>query len=446
MTVLLHLGFRRLERFLADEEGVSLILSAVFIPVMVLACALSIDIALSLSERSSMQQAADNAVRSAAITDQVNGSTLADVQNEARGVAAANGFQHGVDAVDVTVNIPPTSGNLKSDASAVEVVVTKIRNNLLGGFVGKTSTIKARAVAGFGAAPCIVALRNNSTGTTGISFNGNGSVVFKCALYSNSTNTTKSIGSSGSVNVTTPYAGMAGCSTASISNMHCNINEVPNPYAAVAALVPTAAPSGTSAASKSGSTYSCANSKGCTVTGSSITGSPTFKTGTYFISGALAIANGAQFTATAATIWISGGLSMGASAKLTANTSVFLFPSTLTGAKAGFQVTGSSTTSVLTPPTSGPYAGFSIVDVSNPPTNSPVSVGWIGSSSDVTLSGIILAPNNDLKFGGSTDLSKGTCFSLVAGTITFGGSTSIGNSCLLKSANLSGFAGGDLAE
>ena len=276
-----------------------------------------------------MQQAADNAVRSAALTGYLTGSTTPRLRAERSAGRCSS------------ERLRAWRRQCRCDGDSVRreslpCVITKIRANVLGGLVGQTSTIKARAVAGYGAAPCIVALRNNSTGTTGIAFNGNGSVRIKCGLYSNSTSSTKSIAANGGVGLTTPYAGMAGCTNASISNMHCTLTQVPNPYAAVAASVPTQPPTGTSSATKSGNTYSCSNSIGCTVAASTIAGSPTFNSGAYYVTGGsnvLNIGNAATFRASNATIWVEGGLKMGAGAVLNATNSVFLFPSKLTGSK-----------------------------------------------------------------------------------------------------------------
>lgn len=436
-------GQHRLAKLISDENGAAFILAAVLLPVLLIACALSIDIGFSLSEISSMQQAADNAVRSAAIIKFLNGSTDADVQNEGSALAAAHGYVSGVDFVTVTVN-----PNYKVNASTtgVEVVISKKRKNLLAGIVGNFVNIGARAVSAYTSAPCMIALRNNSTGQTGIAFNGTDDATFGCALYSNSTSTTKSIAVNGGAKITTPYAGMAGCTNSSIGNMQCNVSQVPNPYASVVAQVPSTVPSGTTQLPSGNNNFSCANSVGCTVNGSDVTGGSRFGPGNYFVTGSASISgNSSSFTATGATIWFQNGFSVtGNSGTISITNSVFLFPSTSTTSKAGFSVSGNSTKVTMTPPTSGPYAGFTVVDASTPSPS--VDTGFTGKSTDLTLSGIFVTPNNDLKFGGSTDLSKGTCFNMVAATITFAGSTDINNTCLSKNANLSGYAGAQLIE
>lgn len=146
--------------------------------------ALATDVGTWEADRSAMQGAADQAAMAASYA--ISSGTAA-AQKEARGLAAASGFVDGVAGVAVAVNIPPQSGPYAGVARAIEVVISRPQQLLLGAMVTGTKPMAtARAVAVPGPVDtCIMALA--PTGVPGITGIGLGTVAANCNIYVNST-------------------------------------------------------------------------------------------------------------------------------------------------------------------------------------------------------------------------------------------------------------------
>lgn len=183
-----------------NNRGVVLIIFSLLFPALAAMIGLMVDTGIAMSERNSAQGAADNAARSAAViawldsaSNGVPASTqIVDVTNEARAVAAANGFVHGSSRslganVTVTVNVPPVaSSKYSGTADMVEVIIEQDYNNFFGTWFNlPKSKLRARAVATWPFAPCIVAL-NGSSNSPGISVSGGAQLDVPCGVYSNS--------------------------------------------------------------------------------------------------------------------------------------------------------------------------------------------------------------------------------------------------------------------
>ena len=145
--------------------------------------ALATDVGTWEAERSAMQGAADQAAMAASYA--ISSGTAA-AQKEARGLAAASGFPDGVNGVAVAVNIPPQSGSYAGVAGAIEVVISRPQQLILGTMVTGTAPMAtARAVAVPGPVnTCIMALSPSTAGITGV---GLGTVAANCNIYVNST-------------------------------------------------------------------------------------------------------------------------------------------------------------------------------------------------------------------------------------------------------------------
>lgn len=167
----------------ADRRGSFAIITAMLGVVLIGTAALAIDVGNWQVNKSAMQGAADQAALAAGFA-MPNGT--APAQNEAKGVAAANGFANGQGGVTVTVATPPSSGSHAGAANAIQVTIAQPQQRFLSSVVLNTApTISATAVS---AAPpantCIMALA--ATGA-GITANGSGTIgADNCDIYVNS--------------------------------------------------------------------------------------------------------------------------------------------------------------------------------------------------------------------------------------------------------------------
>ena len=93
--------------------------------------------------------------------------------------------------------------------------------------------------------------------------------------------------------------------------------------------------------------------------------------------------------------------------------------------KSGTTAISGSATATLSAPTTGTYAGILIFGDRTATTSNNNNIS--GSSSS-TLTGVLYFPTQQITYSGGSNAST-TCTQLVGDTITFSGSTSIGNSC-----------------
>ena len=132
------------------RRGGIAVLTAVTLTAILLIGAVTIDGGGTMSTRRTAQNAADAAALAGTIElaqDLANGTTVTAtlLRNAARKVAVDNGFtdDNGV-TTSVTVNWPPTTGNWVTNTNSVEVIITCKYNNLL---IAGSSQIQVRAVA-----------------------------------------------------------------------------------------------------------------------------------------------------------------------------------------------------------------------------------------------------------------------------------------------------------
>ena len=131
--------------FTKKEKGQAIYLIVFGIMALVGSAALAIDGGRIYLDRREVQNTADSAALSAALTD-CTGS--GDLVVKARAIAAANGFDHNDPDVTVTVNNPPTSGPYTGDSEYYEVVIQTITEVGLAQLVRQgTFPVEARAVA-----------------------------------------------------------------------------------------------------------------------------------------------------------------------------------------------------------------------------------------------------------------------------------------------------------
>src|SRR5262249_36295909 len=142
--------------------------------------AVTVDLGFLLVERRHAQATADAAALAAASDIYANNGSTGTASASALGVASANGYTNDGTTSNVTVNIPPLSGNFIGQAGYVEVIVTWYQKRGFSGILGSGPIpVSARAVArglsvsGTSSLPGILLLGNTGTILTGV---GNGTV------------------------------------------------------------------------------------------------------------------------------------------------------------------------------------------------------------------------------------------------------------------------------
>ena len=147
---------------IGKNSGQVLIITALCLVVLLAFLGLATDVGYLRFMKQESQKAADAAAMAGAL-EKISGG---DPTAAARYDASSNGFTHGTNAVNVTVNNPPLSGPNAGKSSHVELIVQDTAPTLFMKVLGKNSAgVSARAVAALTSGPnCIYALRPDSTG------------------------------------------------------------------------------------------------------------------------------------------------------------------------------------------------------------------------------------------------------------------------------------------
>lgn len=164
----------------SGERGTVAFMTALLAVPLIGMSALAVDVGAWQMNVSAMQSAADRAALAAGLVMSA-GTSVAE--KEARGVAAAHGYVHGVGAVDVAVTFPSATGG----GTGVEVVITQPQQRFLSAVIlniSPTASVKAVA-APSPVKTCIMAL---ATTGAGIDANGQSSIdLSNCNIHVNST-------------------------------------------------------------------------------------------------------------------------------------------------------------------------------------------------------------------------------------------------------------------
>src|SRR5258708_6198374 len=135
-------------RFLKDEDGQTLVLTALCMTALLGFMALALDVGVLFRARRNMQIGADAAAMAGTTELFYNGT--ANVQQKAFAAAKANGVDQSVSGNTVTVTLPPVSVGGTSCATCVEVqLATPNRTAFMGIITHRNSlNVSAMAVAG----------------------------------------------------------------------------------------------------------------------------------------------------------------------------------------------------------------------------------------------------------------------------------------------------------
>ncbi|MBB4366899.1 Flp pilus assembly protein TadG [Bradyrhizobium sp. CIR48] len=392
------------ERFIRDQSGTYVIISALLMPVLVGTAGLGTEVGWWYYKHKNMQSAADSGAVSAATAITAGG----DMGSEANAVTANYGYANAVNNVTVVVNQPPKTGNYTSNPQAIEVTVSQAQRRLLSSLFGSEPVlITARAVAlpnsGTG---CVLALNSSASPAVNVS-GGNQLNLIKCNLYSNS-GASPSLNVAGSASVAANQVGVvgdvSGASNITATNgVRTHMSAVADPYANV---TPPAEPSCTSAkitVNANGKTNSL--SPGCYSGSITVNAGATlsFEPGIYYLDGAnLSVAGNATITGAGVTLVFTGS-----------------------GGNWGTASIGSNATVDLTAPTAGATKGIVLYGDRNMPAGTAFNLTGGGTQN---FGGAIYLPKANLSFSGGNGTST-SCTKIVADTLTFSGTSNLQVNC-----------------
>ena len=396
-----------------DRRGSVATIVALSAPVIVGFLGFAIDIAMWEGSQVGAQAAADQAALAAglAISKGSNAAT------EAKAVSASFGYVHGVKGVQVAVNQPPTSGSYMTNASAVEVKITKPEGPYFSAAyrpnapVVNTRSVSAPIGTAAGGGLCIMALETTATGIS-----AGGTPVLDantCNIYVNSTNS-RAVNITGTVSIK-GYdifigGGVRSTGGAAVTPSHAMQTyytpATPDPYAS--RVIPSFSGCDVTNPSYSGSgTY--------TVPGGGAT--PTVICGNLDVSG-----SGIVTFNPGVYIFDRGSFSMSGTMTVNATGGVTLIFTSSTGSGIGrINTSGSQIFNIKAPPT-GPSAGIAVwID-----KRAASSTFSVTGSSTWNVTGAIYVPNTALGWAGS---GTSPCTQLIAKTISISGSGVLKHDC-----------------
>ncbi len=408
-----------LVRFARDQRGVSAIIFAIILPVLLGMVGLSVEVGLWYSKKRTLQAAADAGAMAGALV-LYQGGDWATAQTAASDFAVRNGAV----AANVTSENPPTATNFpgtaySADTAAVGVLVTETQNKMVSALFlsGVTPVLRARAVATAGtqALGCVVALDGsaapavNIVGNAYMDLNG-------CGLTVNSSASSSDAADANALqmaNNSDIYADFVRITGSYDLDNNANLNGTPtttgatasaNPYAGLANPTPSGA---------------------CTATNYSLGANNTATIGPGRYCGGFNMDSNSSLTMTAGTYYIDGGtFSMNSNTTLTATAGVTII---LTGSGADFAELNinSNATVNITAPTSGTYEGIAIMHDPD-----ATSTNTLNSNITITVTGALYFPNSQLQMDSnsviqSTGAGTTGCGLIIADTISMASNSHI---------------------
>lgn len=399
-------GFLR--RFARDERGVSAIIFALILPMLIGMVGIAVEIGLWFEQKRDLQSAADAAAMAAAF-EMVEGNSAATMQTVGAASSALNSFTDGVDGT-VTINWPPLAPSTHAgDSDYVQAVLEKPQTLLFSAVLNPGAvTLIARATASSGVLDdaCIIAL--NPTINSAVEITGSATVTMNgCGIAVNS-NDSEAMTVSGSAYITAASArvvgnyDLSGGAVMDIPTVSTGSVATNDPYSGLDI--------GTPGSCSGGNTNQSINPSS-TVT---LSGTTTYCTGLN-LRGTLNL-NGN-------TLYIRGGeFTVNATASLSGTGTVIL--TDYSGSYATINVNGSATVNISAP-TSGDFKGLAIIQDPNAPAGNDNTVNGNASTS---INGAIYFPNGDINYSGNTSTGGG-CTRLIAYTVYLSGNAGFDNNC-----------------
>ncbi len=396
-----------------DKRGVSAVLTALIMPVIIGFLGLGIDVGMWYSKKRNLQSAVDSAAISAALTYAAK-HNVSLAEELAKGDAIRNGFNSAAGVA--TVNIPPVSGPNTASADAAEVILLEPQPLFFSSiFISGSVNITTRAVASASVLPgnhCIVALDPSMAGA--VEFRGTAVGTIGCGVASNSVSDS-SILLSGSATLTADpvdAAGdiMVGGSAALNTQTPPKLGgTLPDPYENLAVPVSPAA---------------------CTFNNFSTSANNTTLMPGRYCNG-LKLTNAANTTfAPGVYIIDKGEFRTTGNSSMQGNGVTFILTGSGTN-YANVNIAG-GTDMQFTAPTSGAYAGILFYQDRNAPSYQGTSLitNSILGGSAADLIGAVYFPSQEVRFTGGAGVGgANSCLHLVARKVTITGNANIGSNC-----------------
>jgi hypothetical protein len=389
-----------INKVLKNNEGTSLMVFAITIPLIIGALAVSIEAGYWMQSKKELQMDADMAAYAGALE-------LLTYDNDAAETAAVlqamdNGFDF--DKGSIVVNSPPTSGTY-AGGEAVEVLIEQKGNQYFSAMFGDNKiNYSVRSVAGTFPDGRYCALALNATERGAFSVTGSSIANFnECAIGSNSNHSDSvQIGNTAALTAECIDAvgGISGTSSAVLTcdSAQTGVDPIEDPFSSLAAPdLATEYP-----------TCNAYDKNGPFVTN--------LAPGRYCDD--LKFGNIGNFTGGG--IYIFDGIDASFNTGGTPLTGVGITIILMNGATIS-GLNGSEELNISAS-TSGPYEG--IVIFSDPATQPAGAKVSINGGSISTIEGLLYFPNQELKFGGNTSAGNG-CTMLIADIIDIGGNADL---------------------
>ena len=412
---------RMVAAFVGDRRGVIVVMFALMLPILIGFLGLGVEVGLWYKERRDMQAAADAAALAGAY--ELAEDRSSNIGTVAQREAENNGWTSGSGTITIRSfpfngTFPAAPSAYSADAETVQVALTRQVSLLFAGYFlgsGNSVTINTKAVgkavAGATTA-CVLALGSgNPSGALTVSGASNSVTMSGCTMATNSTNANAVKNLTGVMSADCIYSagGIQGTptTTACASPGKSNQPPVTDPYATI--TEPTVSNCGSNSYSLTGANNTGTISAGtyCSISVNANNGTLTLNTGTYFI-------DQGDFTVTSnnSTVNATGGVTI-------------VFGDSSGGGNCGrLNIAGAGVVNI-TAPTSGTLAGIAFYR--GPSCDAGSGMTLTGSSSS-TIIGALYAPTSSLSMSGGTSVS-GSCLQLIADTISFTGTGTIGSDC-----------------
>jgi hypothetical protein len=381
--------------------GQMMLLVAISLVVLLGLAGLATDFGLLWTEKRQIQTAADAAAVAGALAVVSGGNATTAAKTD----SSVNGFTDGSNSVTVTVNNPPASGSYAGDSTAVEAIVTKPEPTYFLRVLGYSSVaIEGRAVAHTGAHDCIYVMDPSANNALVVS--GGTSLTSSCGILVNSSSTSGLVASGGAcvsataIGVNASSESQAACVSPAVT---FNVPRAPDPLAYLTAP----ALGSCTASTTSGHGYTA-------------TDGATISQGTYC--GGITVPGGATLNLNPRLyILDGGGLTVSGTSNIIGSGVTFYNTGTNSGSTQykPITVSGGSTTS-LTAPTSGSYAGILFFEDRGLSTNNNNQKNAISGQSGAQFTGALYFLNSELDFTGG---SKAAYTVIVADILNLTGGT-----------------------
>ena len=409
--------------FKHDERGGIALMFALMLPLLFGIVGLGMEAGMWFKERRQLQTIADTAAVSAAI-ENAFGATQTEIVAAATQEANQNGLDLTTDVI--TYIGTPTSGAYIGDADYIEVIITRELTTMISQvFTPLSPSTTARAVASTigDQEACVLALSASAQNSMYVNAAGSTVTMAGCSVASNSNDPLKSVnvqngtliaecvwaagGISGDANITT-----------SCPASYPDAKPLADPYAST--TVPPYSNTVPPCLTGTGATpYTPADGEvlqpGVYCDGISISSNNvvTMAPGEYII-------DGGDFT-------VNGGGAV-------SGTGLTVFLTSSSGTQYGtVNISGGGTVD-MGAATSGDYIGMLFYQDRDGGTSSSNDI-MINGGAEITLSGAVYAPNNNIEFAGNTTTDGSGCLMLVAQEVKFGGNADIDNACDMYGGN-----------